>query len=134
MDSRELRQGNYVLQTNNVDYDDHDNDFLPDNILTVGKHLFTYDHKDIKPIPLTEEWLLNLGFELNKNKNYINYIIIVEDYYHSVEWDKQETKFRYSDDKSNAWCYTIRHIEYLHQLQNLYFALTNKELTKTNKL
>jgi hypothetical protein len=82
---------------------------------------------EIEPIPLTEEWLLNLGFnyddmeDTNENDNL---------WYHLVYGD-----FRFSSDKSiNFESVFIRlnktnlEIKYVHQLQNLYFALTGKEL------
>jgi hypothetical protein len=55
---------------------------------------------EIHPIPITEDWLLNFGFEQNGHKLPIQL--------------HQRGK---------------THIKYVHQLQNLYFALTGEELT-----
>jgi hypothetical protein len=77
-------------------------------------------HKNIKLIPLTEEWLLKFGFENNGNywlKDYLRvweWGICINITYHSQRLG--------SEDKS---CFEIKHV---HQLQNLYFALTGKEL------
>jgi len=119
MEAKELRVGNYVLETNIVNYDDCNSDYYPDEILIVGKHLFTYEHEDIKPIPLTEEWLLKFGFELGENfyiKN--NVSVEIDELY---LWDV----FLNNGTKETH----LRSIKYIHQLQNLYFALTNEELT-----
>jgi hypothetical protein len=68
------------------------------------------------PIPLTEEWLLKFGFDrniLNANHNDIIY---------------------YSENniaiKGMLGMVKPSQCIYVHQLQNLYFALTNEELIK----
>jgi len=71
------------------------------------------------PIPLTEEWLLKFGFvKLGK----LDFFYISE----------QEMNFKVSCDlKMIAWYNLQLHgveIKHVHQLQNLYFALTNTEL------
>jgi hypothetical protein len=125
MDAKELRVGNYLLQTNQIDYDTLWLVYkcYPDSVITVGKHLFTYEDDDIKPIPLTEDWLLKFGFEKNCNENYqINY--------------NQVCGISITLPNNNAWfCnlstlsfYEICNCSYVHQLQNLYFTLTGKEL------
>ena len=74
-----------------------------------------------EPIPLTEEWLLNFGFEHSK-PNY---------------WFKNDNKLRFSLIDNNLhcsmgdddWGILYNRLNYVHQLQNLYFALTTQELT-----
>lgn len=70
----------------------------------------------IKPIPLTEEWLLKFGF--------VEFITL--DVYPTYALKKINV--------NNGTVYVselgfLNHIKYVHQLQNLYFALTNEELT-----
>ena len=77
------------------------------------------DWDEIEPIPLTEEWLLKFGFvKLGK----LDFFYISE----------QEMNFKVSCDlKMIAWYNLQLHgveIKHVHQLQNLYFALTNTEL------
>ena len=77
------------------------------------------DLSHIKPIPLTEEWLLKFGFEFD-------------------EEDDGYQKGKYKVSVSNEGCLffinigyypeEIAEFNYVHQLQNLYFALTNEEL------
>jgi hypothetical protein len=72
------------------------------------------------PIPITEEWLLKFGFEeqmrwtykinLNGNLNLVYYV---------GEKGVSINNKQYSDFQCT----------YTHQLQNIYFSLTGKELT-----
>lgn len=66
-----------------------------------------------KPIPITEEWLVKFGFEKRESIWTLNEICI-------SSW----FSFRYSEDPLK-----VQEIDFVHQLQNLYFALTGKELT-----
>jgi hypothetical protein len=69
-----------------------------------------------QPIPLTEEWLLKFGFE-NWDKN---------------KWIDSNSVLSISKNEDNFLCFfNQRHIDifYVHQLQNLYFAITGEELT-----
>jgi hypothetical protein len=84
----------------------------------------------LEPIPLTEEWLLKFGFMEFKG---------------GISLDNEEFTLTYTHkntDKTillevtreDEWgrhqytCIVLNHIKYVHQLQNLYFALTGKEL------
>jgi len=78
----------------------------------------------LKPILLTEEWLLKFGFSKR-------------DVLSSVLYDMKNPRFSiYLNppiDKSNKWnilgIEKNINIQYVHQLQNLYFSLTGEELT-----
>jgi hypothetical protein len=75
----------------------------------------------IKPIPLTEEWLIKFGF-VECSKGMYDY----GDYTFNLEmcslWD-------YTGDEG----YLIAtQIKYVHELQNLFYCLTKKELLITN--
>ncbi len=119
MESKELRIGNYV-------YDALENIHQITSIDNVDLGLLgcSIELRFAKPIPLTEEWLLKFGFEYNDY--YKNYKIKADIYYHSVKLD--DGVWCYNNDYSDAGCYFISEIEYVHQLQNLYFALTQTEL------
>lgn len=85
-----------------------------------------------KPIPLTEEWLVRFGFEKIKSHDFgdyeyhkfINgseYLVWFTDYSISIGGSRAEI--------SKGLCYSSDCIiKYVHQLQNLYFALTGQEL------
>lgn len=75
---------------------------------------------NINPIPLTEEWLLKFGFVYQGGEGYL----------------LEDGGIRIYASLRNDWMiYNSRHIEnskgvrYVHELQNLCFALFRKELT-----
>ena len=71
------------------------------------------DHWDmIKPIPLTEEWLLKFGFKKDNNFTWVNL----------------EMELMQREDGFWIWLGADLYLEHVHQLQNLYFALTGEEL------
>jgi hypothetical protein len=73
-------------------------------------------NQDYQPIPITEEWLLKFGF-----KKYITGDIYPTFTKNMLNWnDGIFYLIRYG---------FINHIKHVHQLQNLYFALTGIELT-----
>lgn len=77
------------------------------------------DSNDFKPIPLTEEWLVRLGF--------------VSDPYHDMyrkgflmlNCDKTRGKLELWPDNITGKVLYLKHV---NQLQNLYFAITGEEL------
>lgn len=88
-----------------------------------------FDLEDYEPITLTEEWLLKFGFE---KKGYewelfpcfeIQIIVFNQDTYNGVMFYTRTIHTDYVP------IYCLNHINCVHQLQNLYFALTNEELT-----
>jgi len=106
---RELRIGNWFIEKDEVKQ--FDGDFY---------HLLGHD-----PIPLTEEWLFKFGFE----RMYffgapLNYLlkepICVSTHDMVIEWNKPN--------------FIIKQIQYVHEIQNLYFELTGKELEIDSKL
>lgn len=94
-----------------------------------GSAKMRIDYDLFEPIPLTEEWLIKFGFEktydefvYDKANLRIEYIIWADD---EPEWKLK--RFYGNTFSSHS---TIK-TNYVHQLQNLYFALTNEELTIT---
>lgn len=118
IDKHELRIGNIVPlwkgQIGVIKELHHDVAFVMWNSVV---HVMFY--KDISPIELTEDILLKWGFEKHDNgslQSDINYGITL--------WSKNGSVVRlyYESDEFG------QEIETLHHLQNLYFALTGKEL------
>ena len=72
---------------------------------------------DIKPIPVTEEILLKCGFE--KDNEYFS----LKNLHYNIE----NKRFYIGNDHVSSG-HNDAYILHLHQLQNLYFALTNQEL------
>lgn len=139
MDANELRIGNYILLDNKEYWPEAANIPMIIKSLTeieslkAGKwtysvsldHLYKeentyYDSysqfiKFLKPIPLTEEWLLNLGCIKTGDVFHLDDYILLK--------KKTIELCIYIDG-----FYVLSEIEYVHQLQNLYFALKGKEL------
>lgn len=80
----------------------------------IGVHCL---NKHINPIPLTEEWLINFGF--NKVFNKGKFTIITKG---KLGYENGRTYF-------NSWTILEKQPDYVHELQNLYYALTKEELT-----
>jgi hypothetical protein len=106
MKASELRIGNSIMQ---------DEDFV---FVTYWRLKLIEDGVLIyKPIPLTEEWLLKFGYIKGKI------------YYTEKEHGTISFYFNDSEElKCEVYDWTYDNIKYVHQLQNLYFALTGKEL------
>lgn len=72
---------------------------------------------EFEPFPLTEEWLERFGFEKIQMSIPTAY--------------KTKDGFRIKKDQRGYWMqykYGMTIIKHVHQLQNLYFALTGEEL------
>lgn len=88
---------------------------------------------ELKPIQLTKEWLVKFGFEYDEgeiqqgNNLFLQCNARINIVY--ADGDKNCVSI-YQDGKLIDLAHGI--VKYVHQLQNLYFALTGKELT-TNK-
>lgn len=111
---RELRIGNYLMfgkQLKKVVEITEDAFYVLDKDGTTLKNTWA----DLKPTPLTEEWLLKFGF---KYKNGYGFIF----------------KYGYISKQDKYWIYhnICKKIDFVHQLQNLYFALTGEELIINN--
>jgi hypothetical protein len=115
MKANELRIGNLIINQYNkikaVDFEDFKWHF--DN-----EQGFTNNWSFFNPIPLTEEWLVKFGFEKDDDDNFELLDVLIQSWRFCSE-------FHYVN---NHGCSDIN-ILYVHQLQNLYFALTNTELT-----
>ena len=126
LQAKDLRIGNYIMQDGEItcveklsnsidDWDDWD-----DWDRTNGKRT-----QDYQPLPLTEEWLLKFGFEYLQ-VDYFSHrnSFQLDSNLGFVIWGRIETGlFLYIDGNEGGEV-----IKYVHQLQNLYFALTGKEL------
>mgnify|MGYP003656513470 FL=1 len=101
MNAKELRLDNWVINPFGTLF----------QITVIDERMY-----DFKPIPLTEEWLVKFGFEYD----------VLEEFYFEIndirgQFYEEENSFEL-DHYELANCY------YVHQLQNLYFALTGQEL------
>ncbi len=77
-----------------------------------------------KPIPLTQEWLVKFGF---KNDNDPDYFYLELPSGFIIHFTPFSSGISTYDDGSQTNQLSIK-LTYVHQLQNLYFALTGEEL------
>jgi hypothetical protein len=93
-----------------------------------------------KPIPLTEEWLLKFGFEKKDiNKHYRHWKRSDIDFFTLSGFciNKYSNYLVIGHYWGGTFSLTQRQglkIQYVHQLQNLYFALCGEELTIKEEL
>ena len=137
MKANELRIGNWILipyQNSPIAIPAHETQVQ--GITIFGEILTnnTPEHEGLKThynhvsgIPLTEEWLLKFGFEVEEGSDADNFwATIHKDSNIRVGMEiRNELYFLCSVD------YNIHglNIHYVHQLQNLYFTLTGNELS-----
>jgi len=132
MKATELRIGNWISIPQYGNSKNIATIVTPDII--TAKHTESLHSGRFEPIPLTKEWLINFGF-----KEVICPDTTGEGYVDEVcyELKTKEVFFSYADDFSLGISYekdstmivpTIGIIRNVHQIQNLYFALTGEEL------
>ena len=116
MEAKELKLGNFVKLIHgekpfNVVLS------INEEYISVDEITFDYTERiEVEPIEITKDWLLKFGFKRSENDSWFDkdFISISKSNNVSIflkEWFKLDVK-----------------IKYVHELQNLYFALTKKEL------
>jgi len=78
---------------------------------------------DIKPIPLAEDWLIKFGFKKVQEDKYGCHYENEECWIY-LNHGGFDLELITDDERFNL----LRTYKYVHQLQNLYFAITGKEL------
>ena len=121
MKATELRIGNWVI------FNPDNGEFIVSEINCFGSNnlINGLNAEDISPIPLTEEWLVKFGIPKT-----IDWVWLDSEYCITLEFVNvcgQDTNGRYE-----IWVYfdnaLLKQVEYVHQLQNLYYTLTGKEI------
>jgi len=115
MEINELRYGNWIMsKSSSIPFEVYIGDFEP--IFDNPEHYFG--------MPITKEWLLKFGFtesNLDVDNTWLNlryrFLNFASD--ESVNFEKVYLTI----NKMEVVC------KHVHQLQNLYFALTGEELT-----
>lgn len=125
MKKEELRIGNYVNDKHGVQVIVYG---ITDSVHLKNNHLIPLCW--IVPIPLTEEWLMKLGFESyfgsdpQERPAVKEFSIFVNGFnFKIVMLSEDVQKFTYFFTNGDI------DVEHVHQLQNLYFAITGQELT-----
>ena len=119
---------------NTLNYQTSEGEILPTVIYWQDLKWLTEDPKGFNlvhsPIPLTEDWLLKFGFERKDSSTCVQWWNgineITHDWLVDLIWLKEPERIGapnfpfYRNGKHTIY--------YVHQLQNLYFALTGEEL------
>ena len=128
-----LRIGNYV----------HDKHYRLMSVLTIDSRVgYSNHYKDafgtsqggmIKPIPLTEDWLVKFGFEEivfdSEETGYgVEYEISISHGSKMVVYDDMSFGIENNELDTHWLSLDFDKFSGVHQLQNLYFALTGEEL------
>jgi hypothetical protein len=147
MNANELMIGNYVFVSK---YDIA----RPIKVRDLRRLLCKDKTLNIRPIPITAEWLLKFGFKDDSPEyckdgsngywlgryNYVYHGLSKEAKYFRVyrnpetDWNKKDIRGHRLGEwmfyNSQSW---VRSVEYVHQLQNIYFAMTGEHLTLSNE-
>ena len=127
MKAEELRIGNWVntpredqnpFRITGFEYLDETFNGKVESRIKKGTHPLTWYLTDIKPIPITPEWLERAGFEKYDTQfTGIGYKIQAGAFLIEFEYGKEAFLESIGID-----------ILYIHQIQNLYFELSGKNL------
>ena len=123
MKATELRIGNWV----NYFEQRHMVRAVGNGNVTIGVEGYKSENvsiNSISPIPLTEEWLARFGFRHKKTEkanSYTKYFFMIN--FVTEGRYKGKTFIKVANFKPD-----INNFLYVHQLQNLYYALTGEEL------
>jgi hypothetical protein len=127
MKASELRIGNWVYITHLLFYK-QETEVNIHNLMYLSGEIKEPIEFEIEPIPLTEEWILKFGFQQTDPKKFIGglYTRKKTDGFYGFYINKETMSYCTFDYEGTIE--DIIKIEYVHQLQNIYFALTNEEL------
>ncbi len=120
MKASELRIGNLVRNSLNET-----------QLISTGEYIYNIERGmlHVKPLELTPEWLERMGFITDARPDHIKgqYGIAYNPMatWYDISWVMDRVIIQIED---NAIALP-QDIKYVHQLQNLYFALTGQELT-----
>ena len=120
MKPNELRIGNWITKPDGRE--DRVGEIYYDSVWITNEGC-DYGYNIIKPVKLTEEWLEMFGFEYWENPSTKQWqrpgcwlILEINLDNNKFIWEQHDILNKYVE------------LDYVHQLQNLYFALTGNEL------
>lgn len=96
-----------------------------DIALELDDEIVDINEVDVDTIPFTEEWLLKFGFKDNE----YSFDLKAKTKKITASWYSRVVS---TGVRNGFYIKKYSHIKYVHQLQNLYFALTGEELTLKN--
>ena len=124
---KELRLDNYICINNNL-HPCRVKEITMSSVVveSIKENYSEPTINSMNPIPLTEEWLIKFGFKKKENSLFTKKLEYI---YNSLKYCEDYKIWIYYNDNNDAACNSIADLNFVHELQNLYFALTNEELT-----
>ena len=135
---KELKIGNFVKDRGNkqlrIDWFEKDKVCMKQVVEGHEVHPMTEYFEDLLPIEVNDQWLLDLGFIKDGFHNSTISIARFKEEHSTIELNRdylflRERKLgRNPDDVIVIWNRDLRKKFYVHEVQNFYFACTQKEL------
>lgn len=122
----QIRLGNYIRLVYSDGHTDKKVDYSTFTSLYMG--VYKNNKIDVVGVPLTPELLVKCGFSIVKTRLLWKTELKYSNGRITFNSDLSETSICYKFLNQGVYCTPVK---YLHQLQNLYLALTGKELTLT---
>jgi hypothetical protein len=119
MQSKELRIGNWISHTPSKNETTDANFIVSEINMFDGNTINGLESEDCEPIPLTEKLFLKFGFE--KRDSFFEH------------WNFGLSIYKDGNYFESDQLPMFIKLQYVHQLQNLYFALTGEELELKHK-
>lgn len=122
MKANELRIGNLIYQ------DSHISEVIALSDIGIVSEIIeksaqTTNSARKAPIPINEDWLIRFGFE----PEYEDFIFLDQET--GIELEASWSSRLVSTGEKRGWhIVNYSHVKHVHELQNLYFALTGEEL------
>lgn len=137
MEIRELRIGNFVTIDNDMRKSQTGDVFVVEAIenhsannksislssCDNGSFNFGQLQEFVRPIPLTEEWLIKLGCRRVTNGFWLPMTNLKAELHFGIHGKEVVTSI-----ESDFSCLILDPVKYVHSLQNLYYSLTGREL------
>jgi len=144
--ANELRMGNAIMSKAGIVTVSSMIDASDGYYIGMSEYLCSSNIIEFTGIPLTEEWLLRLGFRKLEPVNGDTYRILTQYSLNNGDFVVERVYLGFNIyhvagmfcnlKKNSATTHSIiphGNLKSVHQLQNLYFALTGLELTLTDK-
>ena len=126
MEAKNFRIGNIIRPFTQDGYE------LEIRPLKASEFFMVDNHPEsTKPVELTKDWLIKFGFtDGNKcYKNAYSFEVLKTDFYLRPSYqDGLYWGFNISDEKLDCELNDVKPLKYVHELQNLFFAITGTEL------
>ena len=122
MEAKELRIGNLVNYRIEDKFDERKEWLEVSEIDAIDLQCID---NDFSPIPITKEWLLKFGFKQIDDRSYK-----LRNFGKFIFFEQLKNSFAFYPAGVLNFLMRMDNLKSVHQLQNLYFALTGRELAK----